>query len=119
MKTQWYKAGPKETFGRHKVIKNSVDDSLELNSPKGFIWEYSSTHYKACILSHTVANKYAPRPERVHKGEEVLVLFPKSDLDLWIRRLGIKNNRTSMLLRAEQFGKPVPSDCGKPRKKGK
>ena len=104
-KSKWYKAPDNEKFGKYKTIKNNVSSELELNGFYGFIWEYSPTHYRACITSHKISNKFIKAEEKYKAGDEALVTFPKKELDVWVKRLKIKNNRNSMLERAERFGK--------------
>lgn len=104
MKNQWYRASDKETLGGYKCIKNSISKELCLVSKKGEIWEYSETHYACLILSTSVANKYGKPKEKVKKGEEFIVKFPKEQLDKWVKILGIKNNRKAMIDRANNFG---------------
>ena len=106
--SDWYKASDNEMMGDFKCIKNYESKELELNSKKGFIYPYSDTHYGMVIIKTGAMKKYLPENKRpVKKGDEIFMIFPKEELNDWAKKLGIVNNRSAMVKRANEFGKSV------------
>ena len=103
--SQWYK--PKEAkMGKYKAIKNHVSGELNLVGRYGEIFMVNDTTCKAVITSSRVARKYLP-PEKhpVNKDDEVVIQFPISELEEWIKRLKITSNRNGMIRMADWFSK--------------
>lgn len=101
----WIKGLNTDKIGKYKAIKHKFNKELEINSKYGFIWPYSKTHVMVCITSATVANKFLPdNYPRAKTGEDSLIKVPLSELDMWVKILKIKNNRNSMIDRANAGG---------------
>lgn len=103
MNDDWYYAPDHEKIGKFKCIKHRFTKELALAGKKGEIWEFSDTHC-AAILNSTAANRYFPNEEpKYKKGEEKLIRFPKKDLEMWAKRLGVPKQRSAMVRFANSF----------------
>lgn len=97
MKRDFYKP-TSLTLGDHKCVKmkhhvpypDIID--LTLSGKYGEIWEQDEeqTTFKAVIKSPAIANKYLPENKRpLIRGDEVVITFPRSELELWCKRLKV------------------------------
>lgn len=102
-KNDWYRASDNELFGKRKTVKHRITKELELHGKHGFIWEFSSTHYKCCITSAAIANKNVPNCAKAKISDETLHIFPKAELEKWCKLLRISKNRNSMLEMANEY----------------
>ena len=97
-KTEWVLAEDNEKFGKYKLIKSKVSGEVCLVGKYGNIWEYSKTHYACVITSNRVARKYLPEENwPIQKTDETLYRFPKEQLQIWAKILGVKKNRHQMI----------------------
>lgn len=99
----WYFADAKEKIGKYKCIKNRITQELALIGSKGEIWMYSDKVCSAWIHNNSVINKHTNPPEKYKRGEERIIKFPLSELEKWVKILGVKNNRKGMMQRAEEI----------------
>lgn len=104
---KWYKAPKCDYFeGYIPTIKYGTNAAYEceINSKNGFIWKHSNEHYTACITNSRIANKLKNPEIKYKPGDECLITFPKEQLETYIKLLNIKNNRVTMIARANSFG---------------
>lgn len=102
-KSDWYPAPPKEKIGRYKCIKNYITEELSLEGKYGSIWLYNSTTCSALINNANVINKYTNPPEKYSRGDERIIKFPLTQLDIWVKIIGVKNNRKGMIEKADAY----------------
>lgn len=100
-KSDWYFADAKEKIGRYKCIKNRVTLETMLVGKYGEIWMHSDSVCCAWITSNIIINKYTAPKEKYKAGEERIFKFPISELDNWVKILGVKNNRKGMIRKAD------------------
>lgn len=98
MKSQWIATDTR--IGTRRAIYNTVSKEYEINGVYGYIWEYSSTHYRAIITSAKIARKHLPEQQwPTQKDDETLITFPKKDISKWIKILRISASPNLMLRR--------------------
>ncbi len=103
----WYFAPAKEKMGSFKAIKHRITGELALEGKYGSIWMFNATTCKALITSGVIINRYTNPSEKYKTGEHRLIKFPLADLPKWVEILHVKNNRKSMIKKANQFRETV------------
>lgn len=100
--SNWYKSSDGK-IGKIKTIKNVINGEEEINGKYGFIWNFSSTHARACITSIRIIKKYVTK--ECQTGDEAVITFHKDELNKWIKILKVGTSRKLMIKRADSFGK--------------
>lgn len=100
-------------WGSRKAIKYKKDGGLSLYGRYGIIWHYGGDIYSAGITAPKIGNKVSKRyglKGGCKDGDEIIIRFPKSDLNEMIRTLKIPKSPATQIRYAENFPNGLEED---------